>query len=114
MIYDLFNSFNDYRIGLHTYVNGNIVKGYNEDGGLNRVGSLANGKVWFYGKLVERKGTCKFKGIIFKPLIIIALYVLIQAFYHRDTLWIISCLGYIFYVVHQEKTLYDCLAEILS
>lgn len=114
MIFDLVDSFNDYRIGLHTYINGNVVKGYYEDGGLNRVGSLANGKVWFYGKFVERKGLCKFTGIIFKPLIILALYVFIQALIHRDIIWIILCLGYTFHVIHQEKTVYDCLKEIMS
>lgn len=115
MIFDLFDSFNDYRIGLHTYVNGNIVKGYYEDGGLNRVGSLANGKIWFYGKLVERKGICQFKGIIFSAFIPVELSVLIPALYQRNLIWSIISLGYMTYeMYHEEKPVYRCLTEILS
>lgn len=115
MIFDLVDSFNDYRIGLHTYINGNVVKGYYEDGGLNRVGSLANGKIWFCGKLVESTGTCQFKGIIFSAFIPVELSVLIPAIYQRNLIWIIICLGYMTYeMLHEENPLYDCLAEILS
>lgn len=114
MILFFFNTYNDYRIGLHTYVNGNIVRGYYEDGKLNHRDSLSNDKIWFCGKLVERKGVCKFRGIIFSSLILIELYILIQSISHRDPIWIALCLGYMFYEVRKEKTVYECLEEIMS
>ena len=42
-----FGEFSNPRIGLHTYVNGNEVNGYYEDGSTTRGGSLQSSKVWF-------------------------------------------------------------------
>lgn len=113
MIFIFFDRYNDNRIGLHTYVNGNIVKGYYENGGFNR-SSLGNSKVWFYGKLVEREGTCQFRGIIFSSFILIELYMLIQLIIYRDFIWLMVCLGYISYLMRKEETMYECLEEIMS
>ncbi len=65
------------RIGLHTYINGDIIKGYYESGRINRFDSLESEKAWFYGKLIERNGICQFRGVIFFSTVLIDIFGLL-------------------------------------
>ena len=112
-IFAFYESYNDNRIGLHTYINGDKVKGYYESGGLYR-DSLVRAKVWFYGKLIERNGVCQFKGIIVSSTIILGIVIIIQHIYYLEPLESVFLLFYIIYVLYNEKKVYDCLEEIMS
>lgn len=109
-------SYNDYRIGLHTYVDGDKVRGYYEDGGLSR-DSLVSAKIWFYGRISERNGECHFRGIIVSSTIILEIIGIIYFIYYLSPIepveFVLSLL-YIFYVIYRERAVYECIKEIMS
>ncbi len=46
MIFTFSDDYYETRIGLHTYINGDIIKGYYESGRINRFDSLESEKAW--------------------------------------------------------------------
>ena len=105
------------RIGLHTYINGDIIKGYYESGRINRLDSLESEKAWFYGKLVEKNGVCQFRGIIFFSTILIDIIGLplgiIQYIYYPTPLCIILYILYNILIYKEEYKTFECLKKIM-
>ena len=55
-IWNFFDSYNSPRVGLHIYETKKGLKGYYEDGTLNRYGSLQHLKTWFSLKIKPTDG----------------------------------------------------------
>lgn len=112
-IYNIFEYYYDNRIGIHTYINGNTIKGYYETGELNRHDALQHSKVWFYGKLVENRGVCQFRGIIISISLIIEIILLMQSLCAKDPFALAICGVLIFFELRDERTMYECLYNMM-
>lgn len=114
--YAVFDSFDDYRIGLHTYVNGNIVKGYYESGARTTSNTLCITKSWFYGKLIDNNGTCQFRGIVyFNPIImIIFISAIIECIVDSHPILLLIILYNCFVGYKETVEEYECIKEIMS
>lgn len=112
-IFAFFDDYCDNRIGLHTYINGDMIKGYYESGRLTRHESLGSTKVWFYGKVVEKKGVCHFRGIIVYSTILIEIFGILQYIYDPTPIWPILFLMYLFFIVYEENEMYECIKNIM-
>lgn len=63
--WNIFDFYESDRIGIHTYINQNRVKGYFEDGTITRLGDLQRIKPWFYASVKSKNGVSVIKGVIF-------------------------------------------------
>ena len=63
--FNLFRSFYNPRVGIHTYRTGNEVSGYYENGIRNRHDSLQTFKVWFQITVKPRDEGCTISGAVF-------------------------------------------------
>ena len=85
-----FQSYDDPRIGLHTYVAGDFVIGYYEDGTRTRGGSLQSMKVWFELKVKPCEGGSRVRGVVYSSpyFLILAAVMLLSALHASFTdLW---------------------------
>ena len=75
-----FNSFDNPRVGLHTYRNDNEINGYYENGSRTRHGSLQSLKVWFEFTVKPRGEGCTISCTIFSsPYFFIIALIMVAA-----------------------------------
>lgn len=117
-IFTFSDDYYENRIGLHTYINEDIIKGYYESGRINRFDSLESEKAWFYGKLIERNGICQFRGVIFFSTVLIDIFGLplgiIQYICYPNPLCIILYILYNILIFKDEYKTLECLKKIMS
>ncbi len=114
--YAVFDSFDDYRIGLHTYVNGNIVKGYYESGNMSDGQILWKDKAWFYGKITEKNGVCRFRGMCFfsPKATIIYIIAIMECIKGSHPILFLMTLIFCYSGYKEVIEAYECIKEIMS
>ena len=77
---NFFDSYEDPRVGLHTYPTGKGVKGYYEDGSRGKGGSLRTMKVWFSVKIKPHGEGSQVSCVIYSSPYAILLFLLMFFF----------------------------------
>ena len=122
----LWDNYYDARRGLHTYIDGERVSGYFEDGKRTRFGGLRHDKAWFWGRLRSGRDGVVLSGVIASapPVWVILTAVLVTSFFYYlaeggesivpfiGTLCFFSI--FVFNACRDEETLREALEEIIK